>query len=432
MKRPKTPKIKGCYNCARRRISCDRKEPTCQKCASKGLVCGGLGLRYRFNEGIASRGKLKGSHVPGHALSYVRAKGRISPQPSPPAAESAQHEVHDIQSVLPRHYDSSEQGSSLSHIPPIVDSFKDVQRHLMTYFSLNVAPMGAVINQGFNIYRDLLLPLAEHDGLVKKAVILVSSQHILMQKDHWRLDVGQMFEDLLKELVTRSVAVGINEDRSSVVALLLLHLHEAALGGDDLNLIYGSLHALANVVDLSRSDDSLLWYCVRTQIMRFSLYAETLRSEGRGMMFLQNNFDASLEFLRFCSNLHPEHKLLMDQIFEVITIACDIYVGRASNMNSENYSIPRLDYCRRLIEQIDLHHDIVGKYILGWAVFVFAAESCTKHHRAFWSNRLEKSYANTGNTNLLRAIKQLHAAWALQGTVRWTSLLGGANQSLIV
>lgn len=38
----------GCYQCSRRRIHCDRTEPSCQKCASRGLRCSGLGLRLRF------------------------------------------------------------------------------------------------------------------------------------------------------------------------------------------------------------------------------------------------------------------------------------------------------------------------------------------------------------------------------------------------
>lgn len=59
----------GCYQCSRRRIDCDRQQPTCQKCAKKGLACSGLGIRYRFNGSIASRGKLVGKTVP-TTLSY--------------------------------------------------------------------------------------------------------------------------------------------------------------------------------------------------------------------------------------------------------------------------------------------------------------------------------------------------------------------------
>jgi hypothetical protein len=48
-------RMKGCYNCMKRRIRCDLATPTCQKCTKKGLVCPGYGVRYRFskiNDGI--------------------------------------------------------------------------------------------------------------------------------------------------------------------------------------------------------------------------------------------------------------------------------------------------------------------------------------------------------------------------------------------
>jgi hypothetical protein len=44
----------------KRRIICDRTEPHCMKCQKKGVSCPGMGVRYRFNDGIAARGKLKG------------------------------------------------------------------------------------------------------------------------------------------------------------------------------------------------------------------------------------------------------------------------------------------------------------------------------------------------------------------------------------
>ncbi|CBY01031.1 similar to C6 zinc finger domain containing protein [Plenodomus lingam JN3] len=57
------PKNRGCFQCSRRRIICDRGEPTCQKCTKKGIECSGLG-RIRFAEGVARRGQLKGLKVP--------------------------------------------------------------------------------------------------------------------------------------------------------------------------------------------------------------------------------------------------------------------------------------------------------------------------------------------------------------------------------
>jgi hypothetical protein len=46
---------KGCFNCTKRRIICDRTGPNCQKCQKKGLQCPGYGTRYRFKAEISSK-----------------------------------------------------------------------------------------------------------------------------------------------------------------------------------------------------------------------------------------------------------------------------------------------------------------------------------------------------------------------------------------
>jgi hypothetical protein len=56
-------KERGCFQCSRRRIVCDRTEPSCRKCAKKNIECSGLG-RIRFAEGVARRGRFKGCKVP--------------------------------------------------------------------------------------------------------------------------------------------------------------------------------------------------------------------------------------------------------------------------------------------------------------------------------------------------------------------------------
>lgn len=57
------PREKGCFQCSRRRIICDKTEPTCKKCTKKGIECSGLG-RIRFAEGVARRGRLKDCKTP--------------------------------------------------------------------------------------------------------------------------------------------------------------------------------------------------------------------------------------------------------------------------------------------------------------------------------------------------------------------------------
>lgn len=59
------PKERGCFQCSRRRIVCDKGTPSCQKCIKKVIGCFGLN-RIRFAEGVARRGRFKDCKIPVH------------------------------------------------------------------------------------------------------------------------------------------------------------------------------------------------------------------------------------------------------------------------------------------------------------------------------------------------------------------------------
>lgn len=48
----------GCYECSQRRVNCDRGEPDCAKCVSKGLECSGIdNSKFKFrNRFVGSKG----------------------------------------------------------------------------------------------------------------------------------------------------------------------------------------------------------------------------------------------------------------------------------------------------------------------------------------------------------------------------------------
>ena len=81
---------------------------------------------------------------------------------------------------------------------------------------------------------------------------------------------------------------------------------------------------------------------------------------------------------------------------------------------------------------MDGYAGIMGHYLLGWSYFILAAESSTARHREFWIDRLRILHRNTGSRNILRAIEQAQRIWAVQSEVRWTTLLGGPTQALIM
>ena len=131
--------------------------------------------------------------------------------------------------------------------------------------SEKIAPVTAVVDRGFNGYRDLILPFAEFDPFVRKAVVLVSKQHISL---HFAVDVVSdinAYNELIQGLIARSHC----QDISSMTVLLLLHIREVISGSSNFKLVYSSLRALVNAAAQSPGDSSQLTEFVNIQILRY-------------------------------------------------------------------------------------------------------------------------------------------------------------------
>ena len=114
----------------------------------------------------------------------------------------------------------------------------------------------AVVTHGFNGFRDLILPLAEVDPLVRQAVLSVSTQHISSRFGESHFPVSDMYSSLLRGLLAQSQRMQVVGDYSSRIALLLLHLREMVSGTEDFNLIYGCMRSLVKATNAESSSDS--------------------------------------------------------------------------------------------------------------------------------------------------------------------------------
>ncbi|KAH8714390.1 hypothetical protein BGZ61DRAFT_417610 [Ilyonectria robusta] len=249
------PKIKGCYECSQRRISCDRATPQCQKCASRGIECSGLGIRHRFNNGIAARGKWAGKTAP-CVEEQVPRIGNLNSQDSTPGklletanlpiafqhyssaadvveptrsvqlescedvlAENINTEVYpnlddlliyslnecDELSVAvnPIHLDTHSL-TYPAHIisQPSPSSGSPRERLLLLHFSDHIAKEMVAIDGLHNGWRHLVLPIAHEDTLVMNAVLSVSAFHLSVTKSKKQnmqaLLAGSAVESLLQ------------------------------------------------------------------------------------------------------------------------------------------------------------------------------------------------------------------------------------------
>ncbi|KAJ4018380.1 hypothetical protein NW752_005495 [Fusarium irregulare] len=273
----KRPKVRGCYQCSRRRIDCDRKEPECAKCVAKGVRCSGLGLRYRFNDGIAARGRFVGKTVPivdGPVKSAkkddVPDKQRKDDPFRKSGYEDTSHPEDEIDETVEDITETTELAVSCQK-PISVDWGLD---HVdpKSRFCLGYSQLIAVINMGFNGYRDLVLPRAETDPLVRKAVLLVVEQHLSLQNGTTVSLDPAAYGSIVRELISRSNQCAPQDDDSALTALLLLHIREMISGSDNFKLIYGSLRVVVNALaakgDRRTSD---LRRFLQMQILRYDL-----------------------------------------------------------------------------------------------------------------------------------------------------------------
>lgn len=425
----KRPKVRGCYQCSRRRIDCDRQEPTCGKCASKGITCSGLGLRYRFNDGIAARGRFVGKTVPVVDSSKDKNKSTKEKEKKLVEDELVVEETQEETSIT----QVAVQSEALFQIDGGLDHIDGKTRFSLQYFSNHIANLIAVINLGFNGYRDLVLPQAEIDPLVRKAIVVIVEQHLSLQNGTTVSLDPTAYSSLVRDLITRSQRCAPQDDESALTVLLLLHIREMISGSPNFKLVYGSLRVVVNA--LGQGLDAMaseLRKFVEMQILRVCLFGESLFNETNGAQFIQAQQQACLGFIPWCLQFHPELEALILQLADLTTWACDIYVQRAIFNPPAEETVPMIERFKRAIEEVDAYIDIVGLHLLAWPYFIMAAESSTVAHRDFFLKKLESLHSTTGCWNILRAIDQVKEIWASQSSIRWTSMLGGPTQALIM
>lgn len=115
--------------------------------------------------------------------------------------------------------------------------------------STHIAPMMAVIDQRFNGYRDLILPLAENESLVQKAVLAASTQHLALKTGGLLKPQTKLYGEVLRGLITRSqsTTTAMTQDEVSLVSIILLLVCEMITGGRNFNLVYGALKNFMSV-----------------------------------------------------------------------------------------------------------------------------------------------------------------------------------------
>lgn len=451
----------------------------------KGLECPGYGIRYRFEKGLASRGKLKGRVVPvdtpalhhgqhqqSTAPKLVWPDGSVtqtnftilSDEPTPrSAAPGPANDLQPLQSFLsiatsasalsaveigdghvadsehgfePPQGDQSAQNHNPVHcefcfsehepglcpveLPTSLEIMGPQDRELFAHFSSSVAPVMVVLDGKFNGYRDLILPLACEDKLVKRAVSVVSMYHMAPEKPEMQFQADVGLQLIIRQLLQRTTQLENALDLSAWTTIVVLLVGETITGGSNLPFLFKILLHLSAANSIS-GQESVMHSFLREQTRMMTLFAQPLLGETAGTMTLTTPLEAYFDFISNAAIFHPGLATQIGIFKTAICQACNIYLRRATQNPEPSESSADLDALKELCEGI--HPNTPGHHTLVWVYFVAAAESVSLAHRDFFTVRLQEVYSRTRFHNIPTALKALQKLWKVQSGRRWTEVL---------
>ncbi|KAE8408782.1 hypothetical protein BDV37DRAFT_278787 [Aspergillus pseudonomiae] len=438
-KRRYVPKVKGCYECSQRRIHCDRVQPHCGKCASRGILCSGLGIRYRFRDG-GNQGKIAwqdGDSPQGGTWSGDLPQHQRSPSFHRGGSSEGQFdwtsnvtndpaEPNALAGLGPDSPEASTGSSdAMAALPLSIDLVDPSNEFLLTYFSHHIAPQMVVMDDKYNGWRYLILPFALSDKMVMDAVLAVSAFH-LSHKTRGTLSVrpDKLYAKAILGLQSRS---SLNEydmltKQSIFVAIITLLVGVMVNGCSDFpilfNMLQSALDAVGGEGGLGNGDmtDFLL-----RQIRKFRVYAAPLLSEEAGVRSIVAHAKESFDCLHYNGNLHPDHALTFYLNAYLRQQAYDIYLERALTGPHGTLDPEKIE---RFKETLELFPEgSLGEHSLVWPTFIAASESLKDEHRLYFKQFLEKQFHRNGFLNLQQALILLEKIWARSSYTNWPALL---------
>ncbi|KAF4963206.1 hypothetical protein FSARC_8784 [Fusarium sarcochroum] len=389
VKRPYVPKVKGCHQCSRRRIHCDRTDPECKKCFAKGIRCTGLGIRLRFCFGCEpddvrrkhstrDDGSLMWTpNFSSNNIDDTTTTGEIdlSDAASRPITEQWSFESnYDVSSFLLANdppVDSEAnflpclndpetaiddgintftaiRSPTVSNVlyRPVPDELPPWQNDLCLYFSQHICPNMISIDGIHNGWRTLVLPIARKDKLVRDAVLSVSAFHIRQNRfpatetvcsgapksDYFIPDANQLYGGVIRGLQQQPELDSCDVERrdSILITILVLLLGAMVNGASDYPILFrmieSALHANGGDGTLGTGDVATF---IDLQFSKIKVYGAPLRDENSAVeIFSSQEYVAKL-FNCLCqrASQFPEHSISFALITDLVQQAMAIYIG---------------------------------------------------------------------------------------------------------
>jgi hypothetical protein len=183
---------KACHNCRKKRWRCDRSLPSCQKCSLSGTECLGYGKLFKWNSGVASRGKMMGKSYDGGEGMGIKEEAKTHDAPALvwDNENNTQHQGHanvrETEILMVRNAECSprqneRQTAMTVHrtlVDPLVSDLNHHSRYYLHHFATQLCDVLVVYDMpGQNPIRDLI-PTTSAYPLLLHVMVANSAFHV--------------------------------------------------------------------------------------------------------------------------------------------------------------------------------------------------------------------------------------------------------------
>lgn len=287
-----------------------------------------------------------------------------------------------------------------------------------------------VLDHVANGYRDIILPLACDNDLLRQAVSVVATQHLALSHPSYQAAADKSRAAIISQLRHESFQAtsDLVFNRGTWATIIVLLVGETITGSSEYGHLLQTLSCLSqNVGHIDSSTKHFLtqqthMYVIHAilssghfslKLARFEFLGQPLLGEAQGINALRLPLENYLDWIHYDVPTDPGDETLLLNLRMAFIKASHIYLGRVS---SDETQWELLESLKQLVSQIDPQQ--VGSHALVWVCFIGAADSTDPAHQSFFTDRLQQIFSKTKFNNILSAINSLPAIWRQKGS--WT------------
>ncbi|KAF6804899.1 hypothetical protein CSOJ01_09861 [Colletotrichum sojae] len=302
---------------------------------------------------------------------------------------------------------------------------------LLAHFSEAIAPEMVFVDDCFNGWRHIILPLAWSHEIVMDSVLAVSAFHIYGRAAVQPVvNPDRLYTRAIIQLLARKDLAGLDQETRQLIVLAIVVLLVSIMvnGMSDLPIVFQMLESAINTVGGEEliAKGGVGGFLLR-QIRKMRVYAAPLISQAAGIHAFLYHAEESFDCLYYYCGLYPDQVSTFDLLVDLRQQAFKIYLHRVlagkSNVSSAD-SERLIENYKETLESFP--KESFGEHCLIWPTFIAALECRNPEQQSFFEQFLTRQYHRNRFVNLLRALELLRNVWSQDGAengVNWPALI---------